>query len=145
MTLLSSFIVGRKLVDIDQIRCHEEVLVDRVDKLVEFITHMFPIVILPSIIVCHKTNTLIDGHHRYFALKRFGFEVAPVTYVDYDNEKIVPHIDNSITKSTIIKAAQDGVLLPSKSSFHHFIDNNGNFRPIILMAFISDMCNEIIY
>ena len=38
--------------------------------------------------MCEQSNTIIDGHHRYFALKELGLKKIPVTFINYFSEKI---------------------------------------------------------
>jgi hypothetical protein len=124
---------------VNDVLCHEEVVADRLEKFVDYLRTLEPNIILPSIIVCEETNTLIDGHHRYHALIALGYEWCPVTYIDYSHASIVPHLSSAITKKDIVDAALKKQLLSPKSSCHHLIDNKGMLRPIILLSSLSDM------
>jgi ParB-like chromosome segregation protein Spo0J len=41
---------------------------------------------------------IIDGHHRYFTLKKLGFKKIPVTKLDYQSIKIKTNITEAFTK-----------------------------------------------
>lgn len=125
--------------EISEIYHHEFVISERLDKFVTYLKSLAPQIIIPSIIVCNKTNALIDGHHRCHALLELGFKRCPVSFVNYDSEHIIPHLDQSITKNQIIEAALGNNLLPPKSSMHHLIDFKGRCRPIVLLSYLSDM------
>lgn len=130
---------------IETLLCHEQVVEKRLSGFIDYLKSLETLTILPSILICHKTNVIIDGHHRYHALKKLGFEYCPITKVKYFHANIVPHIDRLITKEAIIDAGVKKKLLPPKSSYHHFIDMKGNFRPLILLSFLSDMCEVLQY
>ena len=34
-------------------------------------------------------NFIIDGHHRYIALKELGYDKVPVTLINYFSDKII--------------------------------------------------------
>ena len=122
-------------VEINTILPHEEILPDRLDGLKKYIKSLEPSLIVPSIIICSKTGVIIDGHHRYYALKEFGIDSVPVTKINYDSEIIITHNEDSrvIEKPTVIDAARAGELLKPKSTAHHI--NMGNvILPIITLS-----------
>ena len=126
------------LVEPDQLLPHEHVVKDRLEKLVEYMYTLKPYAILPAILVCSKTNVIIDGHHRYYALQNINIKEIPVVYINYDSDLIVPVLDNSITKKEIIETAIHRKLLKPKSSFHHILDIFGKPHPLILISPLSD-------
>lgn len=132
-------ICSQRFCHINEVRCHEEVMEDRLGAFVEYLKTLSPCIILPSIILCNETHTLIDGHHRLHALKQLGYEWCPVTYVNYNHPSIVPDLSSRITKDEIKTAALTNTLLSPKSSSHHLIDKKGMYRPIILLSTLSDM------
>ena len=123
----------------NQVKLHEFVVEDRMSSFVEYLKTLKPYVVLPSILVCSQTMTLIDGHHRLEALKRLGLQMCPVTFLDYSSDRIITDLDPGISKQEIIDAAETGQLLQPKSSFHHVIDDSGRRRPIILLSQLSDL------
>ncbi len=132
-------ICGHGFCHVNDVRCHEEVMGDRLSTFVEYLKTLSPHIILPSIILCEETHTLIDGHHRLHALRELGYEWCPVTYINYNNSSIVADLTSHITKDEIKAAALTQNLLPPKSSAHHLKDNKGMYRPIILLSSLSDM------
>ena len=40
---------------------------------------------------------IIDGHHRYFTLKKLGFKKIPVTKIDYESTQIKTGIPETFT------------------------------------------------
>jgi L-serine kinase (ADP) len=118
----------------DEIYPHEEVVEDRYKSLQRYLESLKPYAIIPSIIICDKTNVIIDGHHRYFSLTRLGFKLIPTTKINYDNKSIITDINNPIAKNKIINAGKTGSLLKPKTSFHHVKDFKGELHPIILIS-----------
>ena len=74
---------------------HEKVSLRGKNKLKNYLNNFHSEIILPSILVCNKSNVIIDGHHRVHALKLLEFDKIPVSMIDYNsdliltNEKIV--------------------------------------------------------
>ena len=123
------------LIDINKVLPHEEVLLERKEALKNYIRLLRPNVVISSIIICHETNMIIDGHHRYTALKELGFPQIPVTMIDYSSNKVSSYYDNRIKKSDILKACKQQKLLPSKSSKHIVFDESQDkWYPLILLS-----------
>lgn len=123
------------LVSIDSLRCHEEVICSKKESLVNYFLEVFSNLIVPSVIVCDKTNTIIDGHHRYSALKELNKKYVPVTFVDYSSPVIRPYFDDRISKFEILNASNTGILLPPKSSKHIIFNSKENkWVPINLLS-----------
>lgn len=74
------------------------------------------------IIVDKNTMIILDGHHRYNAIKRMDLRSSPVYLVDYKSEKIKVTSwkkgKNNITKELVINAGLSGNLLKPKTSRH---------------------------
>jgi hypothetical protein len=111
-------IVKLEVVNIDLLKCHEEVIFERKAALVGYLKSLLPDLIIPSLIVCHKTHTIIDGHHRFHAIKELGFNIVPVTFINYQLDSIKPYFDNRISKCEILDASENKELLSPKSSKH---------------------------
>jgi L-serine kinase (ADP) len=137
--LKEALVLDEKFVGADEILCHEEVVVTRMNRLFEYLKSLGDTVVIPSILVCSSSNVLIDGHHRYHAMKALGLSNIPVTYLDYASDSIIAHIDNPITKKIILDSAKNNKLLKPKSSFHHIVDERKNVRPVILMSSLVDI------
>jgi len=117
------------------LRCHEEVILERKESLIFYLKSLIPDLIVPSLIVCVETNTIIDGHHRFHALKDLGLQSVPVTFIDYHSNLIKPYYDDRISKNDILKASRDLCLLPPKSSKHVIFDSvSQKWVPIHLIS-----------
>ena len=122
--------------DLKELKPHERVVVERGTGLCNYIETFDRFFVLPSIIVCKNTFTIIDGHHRWFALEKFGISKVPVTFLDYESDRILTNRIRNISKKEILEASSTGKLLPPKSSEHLVIDNNGQEYPIIVLSSI---------
>ena len=129
-------ISGFLWVDIKKLKPHEQVIVERGTGLCNYIETFDRFFVLPSLIVCKNTLTIIDGHHRWFALEKFGISKVPVTFVDYESDRIRIKRIGNIGKKEILEASSTGKLLPPKSSEHLVIDNNGKEYPIVVLSSI---------
>ena len=82
------------------------------------------------IIVDEKTHVILDGMHRWLALKSFGYELIPVILTDVSKDKI--HVgkrrihrytngtDKEITVEKVISAGLSGRLMEPRSTRHFF-------------------------
>ena len=130
-------ITGIQEVDIEVLQCHEEVVEDRLNSFINYLKSLDGDLLISSIIVCDKSKIIIDGHHRYHALKMFGVKNVPVTFVNYNHPNIKAYFDDRLLKSEIIESVNSGELLPPKSSKHVIWDNNKKvFQPILLLSSI---------
>ena len=133
--LIKSLNTKNDTVEIDTILPHEEILPDRLDGLKKYVKSLEPSIIIPSIVICSKTSVIIDGHHRYYALKEFGIDIVPVTKINYESKIIITHNEEckAIEKSKVINAAIDRECLKPKTTAHHI--NLGNkILPVITLS-----------
>jgi len=83
------------------------------------------------IIADEKTNVILDGMHRWLALKSLGYELIPVILVDArKNQKIhvgkrrihryTNGVDNEISIEDVISAGVSGHLMEPRSTRHFF-------------------------
>ena len=78
---------------------------------------------------------IIDGHHRYFTLKKLGFKKIPVTKIDYESSQIKTGITEVFTKQEIIEKACSGELMEPKSTSHLIYCNKlKRWEPIMLLS-----------
>ena len=52
---------------------HEKVLIDKKEVLKGNLKYKDDQLIISTILICSQSNMIIDGHHRYTALKELGF------------------------------------------------------------------------
>ena len=122
----ANIIEGITEVNIESIIPHEKVLVDKKDILKENLKYKDDCLIISTILICSQSNIIIDGHHRYTALKELGYKKAPVTLVNYFSDKIITNENNSFSKNKIISNSKEGILYEPKSTKHLIICNNKN-------------------
>lgn len=117
-----------ELVDIDFLKPLELVFNSHFNNLEKMILDNGYIV--KPIIADKNTGTILDGSHRYAFLVKNGYLTAPVHFVDYlsDNIRLGTKLkhrflvddDISLTKDECIKRAEEGNLLPPRTTRHFF-------------------------
>jgi len=123
------------MIPFQELKPHEKVVLKRKEALKNYILSMNPEIIISSIIICSETKMIIDGHHRYSALRELDFLEMPVTMVNYSSDKIKAYHDDRIEKEAILTASLSGVLLPPKSSKHIVLDeSNDTWYPLVLLS-----------
>jgi len=131
----SDIIEGISEVNIESLIPHEKVLVDKKNILKENLKYKDDCLIISTILICSKSNIIIDGHHRYRALKELGFKKAPVTLVNYFSDKIITNENDSFSKNKIISNSKEGNLYEPKSTKHLIFCNDKNkWYPITLIS-----------
>lgn len=108
-----------KLVDICLLKPHEMIMKSHLDELVEEIRKDG--YIKDPIIIDKNTMIILDGHHRFNALKIMKLKLCPVYMVDYKSNKIIVGCWRSgerITKEQVIAAGISQRLMTPKSSKH---------------------------
>jgi hypothetical protein len=131
----SEIVTSVQEVEIESLICHEEVVEDRLDSYVNYLKTLEGDILISSIIVCNETMIIVDGHHRYHALKQFGIKRIPVTFINYNSPEIKAYYDDRILKSEILEIANTGKLLPPKSSKHVIYDKDKKkYMPILLLS-----------
>eukprot|EP00931_Biecheleriopsis_adriatica_P005985 TRINITY_DN107456_c0_g1_i1.p1 TRINITY_DN107456_c0_g1~~TRINITY_DN107456_c0_g1_i1.p1 ORF type:complete len:569 (+),score=102.62 TRINITY_DN107456_c0_g1_i1:37-1743(+) len=131
-----SVVEGVRLVHIDDLKPHEEVLTDRASKLQEYVRDL-PVKILPAIIVDSQYQVVIDGHHRLELFRAAGMTIVPAVSVNYEHEDILVNptgVRPDITKESVIGCAVKGTTLAPKSTQHMVRSRGGALLPIIVLA-----------
>ena len=124
-----------KMIDIDLLNPREKIIEEKKISLVKFIKSYESYYIISSIVCCHETLLVIDGHHRYFALKELGFKKVPVTLIDYKSDSIRTGIMNPLDKKFIVDVGKSSTLLEPKSTEHAvYCNKSKNWEPIILLS-----------
>ena len=80
---------------------HEKVSLRGINKLQDYINNFHSEIILPSILVCNKTNMIIDGHHRFHVIKLLEVDQISVSYIDYTSDLILTDEKNSLSKKKL--------------------------------------------
>ena len=74
------------LIDLDDLRPHEEIIEQLVTELAKNIQNQGKV--RDPLIVDEQSLVILDGMHRYNAMKKLGCRHAPVCLVDYDDHRI---------------------------------------------------------
>lgn len=124
-----------KEVRIDDILPHEKVIIDKKEVLKSSLKYKDEYIIISTILICSQSNMIIDGHHRYTALKELGYEKVPVTIVNYFSDKIITDENDTFSKKEIIYRSKTGDLFEPKSTKHLvFCNDKLNWYPITLIS-----------
>eukprot|EP00435_Cladocopium_sp_Y103_P042440 s69_g11.t1 len=111
-------ISGVRLVHIDDLHPHEEVLTDRADKLKNY-------------------DVVIDGHHRLELFKAAGLTIVPAVSVHYEHPDILvnpPGLRPEVCKEQVIGTAVKGKTMEPKTTQHMVRSRGGALLPIIVLA-----------
>ena len=106
-----------ELVPLDRLRPHEQVDRSRIEPIMRAIKARG--IRLP-LLADRKEHVLLDGHHRYEALRRLKAKRAPVVLVDYESDEIILDSwrDDQVSKQEVIRRARSGDLYPVKTTKH---------------------------
>ncbi len=114
---------------------HERIIDKNKNVLKEKFINSHGIFFISSIIICNESGLIIDGHHRYNALKELGLSKIPVTKVNYKSKKIKTSKKNDICKKLIIKKAVSKELFKPKSTRHLILcERQKEWFPITLIS-----------
>lgn len=131
----ADIIKGLELIDVDLIYPHEKIIEKNTSTISNFLKSFNEYIILSSILCCSKTMVIIDGHHRFFSLKKLGFKKIPVTKLDYFSSDIKTSMDQKYSKDQIIDHGINGTLLEPKSTSHLvYCNKSKKWQPIMLLS-----------
>jgi L-serine kinase (ADP) len=108
-----------KIINIDLLKPHEKIVECHLIRLAEEIKKEGRL--KDPVIVDKKTLVILDGHHRWNALKRLGFNSCPVCLVDYNDDAVKVECwqkGDRISKADVISAGLSGKLMEPKTSKH---------------------------
>lgn len=111
-----------ELVEIDRLLEHEQVEEWHVRELFEDIGRCG--LVRTPLLVSEGDWVILNGHHRYHALKRLGAHLIPAWVVDYDRSEIVverwetARRDLHPSKADVVRRAKRHNLYPPKTSRH---------------------------
>lgn len=135
----------KKIINLDELLCHEEIIPEKYQALLKYATNLsvpsadYTVAdIIPPIIIDSKVNVIIDGHHRYHVYRALHIPSITVYAVDYLNfTNIIVHPTNTdISKLDVISAALSHKLFSAKTTKHMTMKANTNTN-ITLLPIIS--------
>jgi hypothetical protein len=129
----NKLVIEKKSLFHNELIPHEKVNKKGINQLNNYISNNHPEIILPSILICNKTNVIIDGHHRFHALKLLNIDLIPVSLINYNSDLILTNEENSLSKKEIIDSAKNKNIFPPRTSRHIINFKNLNF-PIIIIS-----------
>jgi hypothetical protein len=114
---------GIFLINIDQLRSHEEVDPKRIRELTKRITKDG--CIKNPVVADRKTRVVLDGHHRVAILDKLGLRRVPVFLVDYQSDQVRVYLRRkemmfSLIKEEVINRGLSGNRFQNKTT-RHFI------------------------
>jgi hypothetical protein len=110
-----------ELLEVSKLKSHEEIRPELLDSLVREI--QADGYLRKPVLVEDRHYVILDGHHRYEALKKLGCRKIPVYLVDYFDDAIYlttwPGAKHThVTKDDVLKMAGSGGLYPPKTTRH---------------------------
>ena len=131
----SDIIKGITEVEINSLLPHEKVLVDKKELIKDNLKYRNNELIISTILICSETNLIIDGHHRFNALKELGFRKVPVTLINYFTDSIITDDIDSLSKREIIFNSINKNLYNPKTTKHLiYCNRNKSWFPINLIS-----------
>lgn len=118
-----------------ELKPHEEIQEKRLEQVKEEIEERSALD--KPLLVDRRTGVILDGHHRYYALRDLKVSNVPVIEVDYrEDESIVltkgPGFEgNDLSKEDVIEKGLSEQLFPPKSTKHQYqFDSTGKDFPL---------------
>ncbi len=108
-----------RLVPVASLHPHEQFDEGDVERLVKEIRSQG--LVREPIWIAGAEGVILNGHHRYEALRRLGVRRVPAWVVDYSNSAMELNRWNpgpSLEKAEVLRRAREGVLFPPKTSRH---------------------------
>ncbi len=110
-----------EILDIDLLHCHEEIRSELLETLIEEIKDDG--YIKKPLLVADKAYVILDGHHRYEALRRLGCRRAPCYVIDYFSDAVdlglwPTAIEKGVQKQDVVERGRAGLLYTPKTTRH---------------------------
>ncbi len=110
-----------ELLDIELLHCHEEIQPDLLERVMEEIKDDG--FVKKPILVADKVWVILDGHHRFEALRRLGCRRVPAYVIDYFSDVI--DLDlwptakvKEVRKQDVVEHGRAGLLYTPKTTRH---------------------------
>jgi ParB-like chromosome segregation protein Spo0J len=110
-----------ELLDIDLLHCHEEIQQPLLERVMEQIREDG--YVKKPILVADKVWVILDGHHRYEALRRLGCRRVPAYVIDYFSEVVDLTLwptakEKNVRKEDVVERGRAGLLYTPKTTRH---------------------------
>ncbi len=110
-----------ELLDIDLLHCHEEIRPEILEPLIEEIKGDG--YVKRPVLVADKAYVILDGHHRYEALRRLGCQRVPCYVVDYFSDAVDLTLwptakEKNVRKQDVVERGRAGLLYTPKTTRH---------------------------
>ncbi len=110
-----------ELLDIDLLHCHEEIRPELLEQIMEEIREDG--YVKKPILVADKAWVILDGHHRYEALRRLGCRRVPCYVIDYFSDVVDLTLwptakEKNVKKQDVVERGRAGLLYTPKTTRH---------------------------
>lgn len=119
------------LLPLSELHLHEQSEPERVRRVMKQIQASG--IVKKAIVVDGKTKVVLDGVHRFTALKMLGAVRVPAWVVDYSDKGVLVYSKDrksEIPKDVVIRAAMVGPKLPPKTTRHLGKAKDGRLLPL---------------
>lgn len=76
-----------EIVPVGSLHQHEQIIPERLEKVISIIAREQCVDV--PIVVDDKSRVILDGHHRFNALKKMGAKKAPALLIDYFDDSLI--------------------------------------------------------
>jgi len=110
-----------ELLDIELLHCHEELRPELVDRVMREIKEDG--YVKKPILVADKVYVILDGHHRFEALRRLGCRRVPAYVIDYFSDVVDLSLwptakEKQVRKEDVVERGRAGLLYTPKTTRH---------------------------
>ena len=110
-----------EFLDIELLHCHEEIRPELLEKLIQEIKEDG--YVKKPILVAEGAYVILDGHHRYEALRALGCRRAPCYVIDYFSDAVDLSLwptarEKNVRKHDVVERGRAGLLYTPKTTRH---------------------------
>ena len=110
-----------EILDVDLLHCHEEIRPEILEELIQEIKEDG--YVKKPILVADKAYVILDGHHRFEALRRLGCRRIPCYVVDYFSDAVDLGLwptakEKDVRKQDVVERGRAGLLYTPKTTRH---------------------------
>ena len=110
-----------EILDVDLLHCHEEIRPEILEELIQEIKEDG--YVKKPILVADKAYVILDGHHRFEALRRLGCRRIPCYVVAYFSDAVDLGLwptakEKDVRKEDVVERGRAGLLYTPKTTRH---------------------------